>query len=301
MKDQTTDLSAKLALIEGAVNSGLVGEDSTLGLVRKAIEALNATAGTANDKLDAIEDAIGSGLSGLTTKMEAIREALAKGLINITDKQDLILKALNSASTHTFTEDELLEVGDDYLLVDAAFWEANHENYEVVRKLKELIKLSVPHKYKFWIKLPSGKYPISGSEDTSFYGPLYTEGGIMKDIMNSGEVILAVDCDSYLNPKWHTVNGHKCYYLKKVHKGCRYNFVVKVGERAAGKKLKVEGMNSKDRFIQVTYAQVGECIEYWHRSDAVKTRTGVWGFQELQYYPYQYPDNSVEFIIVEDN
>ena len=35
VKDQTTDLSAKLALIEGAVNSGLVGEDSTLGLVRK--------------------------------------------------------------------------------------------------------------------------------------------------------------------------------------------------------------------------------------------------------------------------
>ena len=60
-------------------------------------------------------------------------------------------------------------------------------------------------------------------------------------------------------------------------------------------------MNSNDRFIQVTYAQVGECIEYWHRSDAVKTRTGVWGFQELQYYPYRYPDNSVEFIIVEDN
>ena len=274
---------------------------STLGLVKKAIDALNATAGTANDKLDAIKNAIDSPTSGLNVKLEAIEEALSQGLIDVTKKQDLILAALNSASTYHFTDDELLEKGQDYLLVDAAFWEANHENYEVVRKLKELIKLSVPHKYKFWIKLPSGKYPISGSEDTSFYGPLYTEGGIMKGIMNSGEVILAVDCDSYLNPKWHTVNGHKCYYLKKVHKGCRYNFVVKVGERAAGKKLKVEGMNSKDRFIQVTYAQVGECIEYWHRSDAVKTRTGVWGFQELQYYPYQYPDNSVEFIIVEDN
>lgn len=301
VKDQTMDLSAKLALIEGAVNSGLVGEDSTLGLVKKAIDALNATAGTGNDKLDAIKNAIDSPTSGLNVKLEAIEEALSQGLIDVTKKQDLILAALNSASTYHFTDDELLEKGQDYLLVDAAFWEANHENYEVVRKLKELIKLSVPHKYKFWIKLPSGKYPISGSEDTSFYGPLYTEGGIMKDIMNSGEVILAVDCDSYLDPKWHTVNGHKCYYLKKVHKGCRYNFVVKVGERAAGKKLKVEGMNSKDRFIQVTYAQVGECIEYWHRSDAVKTRTGVWGFQELQYYPYQYPDNSVEFIIVEDN
>ena len=301
IESQTNTLSGKLAAIQGSLDAGLVGEDSTLGLVKKAIDALNATAGTANDKLDAIKNAIDSPTSGLNVKLEAIEEALSQGLIDVTKKQDLILAALNSASTYHFTDDELLEKGQDYLLVDAAFWEANHENYEVVRKLKELIKLSVPHKYKFWIKLPSGKYPISGSEDTSFYGPLYTEGGIMKDIMNSGEVILAVDCDSYLNPKWHTVNGHKCYYLKKVHKGCRYNFVVKVGERAAGKKLKVEGMNSKDRFIQVTYAQVGECIEYWHRSDAVKTRTGVWGFQELQYYPYQYPDNSVEFIIVEDN
>ena len=301
IESQTNTLSGKLAAIQGSLDAGLVGEDSTLGLVKKAIDALNATAGTANDKLDAIKNAIDSPTSGLNVKLEAIEEALSQGLIDVTKKQDLILAALNSASTYHFTDDELLEKGQDYLLVDAAFWEANHENYEVVRKLKELIKLSVPHKYKFWIKLPSGKYPISGSEDTSFYGPLYTEGGIMKDIMNSGEVILAVDCDSYLNPKWHTVNGHKCYYLKKVHKGCRYNFVVKVGERAAGKKLKVEGMNSNDRFIQVTYAQVGECIEYWHRSDAVKTRTGVWGFQELQYYPYRYPDNSVEFIIVEDN
>ena len=303
VKDQTTDLSAKLALIEGAVNSGLVGEDSTLGLVRKAIEALNATAGTANDKLDAIEDAIGSGLSGLTTKMEAIREALAKGLINITDKQDLILKALNSASTYYFTKDELLEVGDDYLYVDAAFWNANHENYEVVRALKDLIPLSLPHRYKFWWRQDSGRYSLSGSETTSFYGPLYTEGGILNSITDWDGVILAVYIGQhYVNPDPVHVdrNGHSCYYIKKVHKNCSYCFWVKIGERAAGKNLKVQDMIGADSFRKIRRPD-GDYIEYIHKSTAIKSTSGVWGFRGLKYFPNQYPDNSVEFIIVEDN
>lgn len=303
VKDQTMDLSAKLALIEGAVNSGLVGEDSTLGLVRKAIEALNATAGTANDKLDAIEDAIGSGLSGLTTKMEAIREALAKGLINITEKQDLILTALNSASTYYFTKDELLEVGDDYLYVDAAFWNANHENYEVVRALKDLIPLSLPHKYKFWWKQASGRYPLSGSETTSFYGPLYTEGGMLNSIIDWDGVILAVYIGQhYVNPDPVHIdrNGHSCYYIKKVHKNCSYCFWVKIGERAAGKNLKVQDMIGADSFRKIRRPD-GDYIEYVHKSTAIKSTSGVWGFRGLKYYPSQYPDNSVEFIIVEDN
>lgn len=303
VKDQATDLSAKLALIEGAVNSGLVGEDSTLGLVRKAIEALNATAGTANDKLDAIEDAIGSGLSGLTTKMEAIREALAKGLINITDKQDLILKALNSASTYHFTKDELLEVGDDYLYVDAAFWNANHENYEVVRALKDLIPLSLPHRYKFWWRQASGRYPLSGSETTSFYGPLYTKGGMLNSTIDWDGVILAVYIGQhYVNPDpvYVVINGHSCYYIKKVHKKCSYCFWVKIGERAAGKNLKVQDMIGADFFRRIGRPD-GAYIEYIHESTAIKSTSGVWGFRGLKYFPNQIPDNSVEFIIVEDN
>ena len=297
VKDQTTDLSAKLALIEGAVNSGLVGEDSTLGLVQKAIDALNATAGTANDKLDAIEDAIGSRLSGLTTKMEAIREALAKGLINITDKQDLILKALNSASTHTFTEDELLEVGDDYLLVDAAFWNANHENYEVVRALKDLIPLSLPHRYKFWWRQDSGKYPFSDSETTSFYGPRWSKDGIMYAILGMSELILAIDIPrGYIAPSYTYIDGHLCYYMKKVYKSAYYNFRVGIGKRAVGKNIKMESIGSEDTF------RVGsDAIFLSHWTEAIKASTGVWGFHGLEYNPYYFPDNSVEFIIVEDN
>ena len=302
VKDQTTDLSAKLALIEGAVNSGLVGEDSTLGLVRKAIEALNATAGTDNDKLDAISEAVNSQLSSLTTKMDAIREALEQGLIDVTQKQDLILKAINSASTYHFTKDELLEVGDDYLYVDDAFWVANHENYEVVRALKDLIPLSLTHRYKFWWRQDSGKYPLSGSETTSFYGPLYTEGGILNSIIDRDGVILAVYIgQNYVNPDpVHTnINGHSCYYIKKVHKNCSYRFWVKIGERAAGKNLKVQDMIGADSFRKIRRPD-GDYIEYIHKSTAIKSTSGVWGFRGL-YYPNQYPDNSVEFIIVEDN
>ena len=301
VKDQTTDLSAKLALIEGAVNSGLVGEDSTLGLVQKAIDALNATAGTANDKLDAIKNAIDSPTSGLNVKLEAIEEALSQGLIDVTKKQDLILAAINSASTYHFTDDELLEKGQDYLLVDAAFWEANHENYEVVRKLKELIKLSVPHKYKFWWQQASGKYAFSGYEPTSFYGPLWSEGGILNGIAGSSGVILAADLGrTGASPSFDRKNGHTCYYLKKVHKSCQYYFHVKVGDRADGKKLKVKDMNDRDAFRVLPRAD-GDYLEYVHWTEAVKSTTGVWGFNNLKYLANLIPDNSVEFILVEDN
>ena len=297
VKDQTTDLSAKLALIEGAVNSGLVGEDSTLGLVKKAIDALNATAGTANDKLDAIKDAIESPTSGLNVKLDAIREAVAKGLFSVTEKQDLILTALNSASTYHFTKDELLEVGDDYLYVDAAFWNANHENYEVVRALKELIPLSLPHKYKFWWKQDSGKYPFSDSEDTSFYGPRWSTGGIMYAILGTSELILAIDIQPGYTAPWYTTkNAHICYYMKKVYKSAYYNFRVGIGKRAAGKNIKMESKGQRD-----TFRVTSDAIYLEHWTEAIKASTGVLGFRGLQYYPNQYPDNSVEFIIVEDN
>lgn len=304
IKDQTFDLNTKLGLIEEAVNSGLVGEDSTLALVKKAIEALNATAGTANDKLNAIKEAIDSPTFGLNVKLEAIKEAVAQGLANLTEKQELILEALNSSSTHTFTKDELLEVGDDYLLVDNAFWDANHENYEVVRALKDLIPLSLPHKYKFYYQLSSGKYPVSGSEPTSFYGPLYTEGGILNDIkFNEEGVILAVyiNADSVNpDPAFSSLNGHTCYYIKKVNKNCTYQFWVKIGDRAAGKNLKVKDMNASDTFSKIKKPD-GDYIEYNHASKAIKATTGVWGFRGLRYTPNNSSDNSVEFIIVEDN
>ena len=299
IESQTNTLSGKLAAIQGSLDAGLVGEDSTLGLVKKSIDALNATAGTANDKLDAIKNAIDSPTSGLNVKLEAIEEALSQGLIDVTKKQDLILAALNSASTYHFTKDELLEVGDDYLYVDDAFWVANHENYEVVRALKDLIPLSLPHRYKFWWRQDSGKYPLSGSETTSFYGPLYTEGGILDRIIDWDGVILAVHIgQNYVNPDpVHTnINGHSCYYIKKVHKNCSYCFWVKIGERAAGKNLKVQDMIGADSFRR----HDGDYIEYIHKSTAIKSTSGVWGFRGL-YYPNQYPDNSVEFIIVEDN
>lgn len=295
---QTNTLSEKLAAIEGAIQSGLVGEDSTLGLVKKAIDALNATAGTANDKLDAISEAVNSQLSSLTTKMDAIREALEQGLIDVTQKQDLILAALNSTSTYHFTKDELLEVGDDYLMVDADFWNANHENYEMVRALKELIPLSLPHRYKFYWEQASGRYAFSDSETTSFYGPLWSKDGIMYAILGTSELILAIDIQPGYTAPWYTsIDGHICYYMKKVYKSAYYNFRVQIGSRAAGKNIKMkEPLGKRD-----TFRIASDEIKLEHWTEAIKASTGVWGFSGLKYNPYSYPDNSVQFIIVEDN
>ena len=299
---ESAKLSDKLALIKGAVDAGLVGEDSTLGLVKAAIDALNSSAATANKKLDDLKEAINSPLSGLNVKLEAIKQAVADGMVDITEKQDLILTALNSVSSYTFTKDEVLEVGDDYLLVDAAFYDSNYENYEMVRVLKDLIPLSLPKKYKFWFRQTSGKYPLSDYEPTSFYGPLYEEGGILSGISGSTGIILAVDLNPNTGstPAYREMNGHTCYYIKKVHKNCNYIFRVKIGSRAAGKKLKVLDMSSADMFRQIPMTD-GEYLEYDHRSDAKKTTIGFWGFVELEYLPKQYKDHSKEFFVVEDN
>ena len=295
---QSATLSDKLTLIKGAVDAGLVGENSTLGLVKKAIDALNSTAGTANEKLDAIKEAITSPSSGLNVKLEAIKEAVEQGLVDVTAKQDLILAAINSSSSYSFTKDELLEVGNDYLLVDEAFWNANHQNYEMVRALKDLIPLSLPTKYKFYFKQESGKYPLSGYEDTSFYGPLYEEGKILRVIQSSSELILAVNLQTESNdPNLISKNGHSCYFLKKVYRSCRYVFHVGIGGHATNKKLKMENMGSKDNF-----AVESEYIEYGFWSEAVATKLGVWGFSDLAYDPSgtSPTDHSKEFIIIED-
>lgn len=293
---QTATLSEKLALIKGAVDAGLVGDDSTLALVKAAIDALNSTAGTANEKLEAISAAISSSSSSLALKLEAIKQAVEQGVVDINAKQELILKALNSISSYSFTKDELVEVGDDYLLVDDAFWNANHQNYEMVRLLKDLVPLSLRTKYKFYWKQDSGIYPISDSEPTSFCGPLYEEGGILRAIQNSSEIILAADFQTGSNnPRTVSKEGHSCYYLKKVHRSCYYVFQVKIGSRAAGKKLKVESMGEKDKFTQGT-----DYIEYECWSEAVKAASGIWGFPDLEYLKGSKDDHSRKFIIVED-
>ena len=125
----------------------------------------------------------------------------------------------------------------------------------------------------------------------------------MNSIIDWDGVILAVYIgQNYVNPDpvYTNINGHSCYYIKKVHKNCSYRFWVKIGERAAGKSLKVQDMIGADSFRKIRRPD-GDYIEYIHKSTAIKSTSGVWGFRGLKYYPSQYPDNSVEFIIVEDN
>lgn len=123
----------------------------------------------------------------------------------------------------------------------------------------------------------------------------------MYAILGTSELILAIDIQPGYTAPWYTTkNAHICYYMKKVYKSAYYFFRVGIGKRAAGKNLKVQDMIGADSFRKIRIPD-GDYIEYVHKSTAIKASTGVLGFRGLQYYPNQYPDNSVEFIIVEDN
>ena len=275
--DQTGALSEKLAAIEGAVQSGLVGEDSTLGLVKKAIDALNSTAGTANEKLDAIKDAIDSPMSGLNVKLDAIKEAVAKGLASVTEKQDLILAALNSESSHNFTEDELIEVGNDHLYVDAYFWK-NHaqDDYEINKVLKKMLPLCFPGSFEFVYRKDGVDYPLSGNKEGSSFGRLYNKNS-HPSIDPLDELILAVSLREDGKPNVPPLNGHDCYCLQKVYKDAWYDFGVAKGGMAKDKELKCIVPASKDDSFG---RQNSTEIRYSVRLKAEK-KDGVFGFRGL--------------------
>ena len=275
--DQTGALSEKLAAIEGAIQGGLVGEDSTLGLVKKAIDALNATAGTANDKLDAIKDAIDSPMSGLNVKLDAIKEAVAKGLASVTEKQDLILAALNSESSHNFTEDELIEVGNDHLYVDAYFWK-NHaqDDYEINKVLKKMLPLCFPGSFEFVYRKDGVDYPLSGNKEGSSFGRLYNKNS-HPSIDPLDELILAVSLREDGKPNVSPLNGHDCYCLQKVYKDAWYDFGVAKGGMAKDKELKCIVPASKDDSFG---RQNSTEIRYSVRLKAEK-KDGVFGFRGL--------------------
>lgn len=220
----------------------------------------------------------------------------------------MLLKAVNSVSSYTFTEDELLEVGDNYMLVDAAFWDANHANQEVAKALKQLVPLSLPARYKFYYHMSTGKYPLSDSEPTSFYGPDLEKDGALTEIRNTGEAMLAVDLTDNGAPAYRTKDHHRCYLLKKTYKSFYGVFRVNKGQRAAGLDLKLEkikqvlkdketseSMGTNDKFTQTESE-----IVYEYRSEAEQTPTGVFGYKGLKYDNSRYGNTcrQIEFIFI---
>ena len=275
---QTNSLSEKLAAIEGAIQSGLVGEDSTLGLVKKAIDVLNATAGTANEKLEAIKSAIDSPTSGLNVKLEAIREAVAKGLASVTENQALILAALNSESPHNFTDDELVEIGDDHLYVDAYFWKNHAQNdYEINKVLKKMLPICFPGSFEFVYRKDGVDYPLSGNKESSSFGRFYNEYS-KPYLQPLDELILAVSLlDGTGKPDTKVKKGHDCYCLQKVYKDAWYDFALAKGGMAKDKELKCIVPASKDDSFG---RQSGTEIRYSVRLKAEK-KDGVFGFRGL--------------------
>lgn len=292
---QTLTITQQADILKKAYENGVLKYEELFG---KLFDQLGKIKESTEEKLDAIKGALETVNEDMKTKLNVINEAIKKGIVDVNAKQDLILTALNSLSSYKFTKDELLEVGDDYLLVHSLFWNKNFENYEVVRALMDLIPISLPARYKFWYRQESGKYPFDGSEPTSFYGPAITEGGIFNCVRGASDLFLAIDLEWNSGaPHYRSVGEYNCYLIKKVYKSGYAYFIVDKGDKTAGIKVKpMSSIPSGDTFND--YSNV---ITYEHRFEAEKGRTGVWGYRGLA--NGQFPGDKVkgvDFIFVKD-
>ena len=295
LENQTLTITEQADILKKAYENGVIKyEELFKMLLDRLVEIKDST----EAKLDAIKGALETENEDMKTKLDAINKAVNQGVVDINAKQDLILTALNSLSSYRFTKDELLEVGDDYVLVLATFWNSNFENYEVVRALMELIPTSLPARYKFWYHQASGKYPFSGRETTSFYGPAITEGGCLNTIRGESDLFLAIDLEWNSDaPRYRYVGLNTCYLLKKTYRRGYAYFVVDKGDKTAGINVKPESSIPGDDMFN-DYSNV---IVYEHRFAAEKGRTGVWGYRGLA--NGQIPGDtvkSVDFIFVKD-
>ena len=295
LDNQTLTITQQADILKKAYENGVIKYEE---LFERLLDRLGKIKESTEEKLDAIKEALETGNDTMKTKLDAINKAINKGIVDINAKQDLILTALNSLSSYRFTKDELLEVGDDYVLVLATFWDSNFENYEVVRALMELIPTSLPARYKFWYHQASGKYPFSGRETTSFYGPAITEGGCLNTIRGESDLFLAIDLEWNSDaPRYRYVGLNTCYLLKKTYRRGYAYFVVDKGDKTAGIKVKPESSIPSDDMFN-DYSNV---IVYEHRFAAEKGRTGVWGYRGLA--NGQFPGDKVkgvDFIFVKD-
>ena len=88
-------LSAKLALIEDALNTGLADNRQAIQLVQ---EMLTAMGGTIEEKLAAIEEAMKAQTSALETKLALVEAAVRSGFADSGGQQALLRQALASLS-----------------------------------------------------------------------------------------------------------------------------------------------------------------------------------------------------------
>lgn len=211
-------------------------------------------------------------------KLDAIREAVAKGLASVTEKQDLILAAINGVSSYTFTKEELIKVEDNHLFVEQTFWNANHDNYEVVRVLMQLIPLSLPYTYKFVYKKDGAEYPLSGEDATSTYGPLYKTGGIFYGFRTTGDLFLAADLLANGSLCIRSIGPYGCYVLTKTYKKAWCVFSVGKGKAVAGRDLKPQS-SSPLLFDQSIWN-----VNYEFIFEAEKSSNDIFGYREMTQY-----------------
>ena len=93
VRDANQSVSAKLALVEEALNSGLASNQQAIQLLQEMIKALE---GNSLEKLLAIEGAIKSQTTGLETKLALVEAAVQGGFADASQSQALLAEALET-------------------------------------------------------------------------------------------------------------------------------------------------------------------------------------------------------------
>lgn len=188
-------------------------------------------------------------------------------------------------SPYHFTKDELVDVGEDYVLVEWNFWANKRNNGDVQRELMRLVPLCLPASYKFVYEKDGVEYPLTGEESTSSYGPVYiADNQDVQLAVNTWDLpILAMDMATDKDPNRVYVGGYRCILLKKVYPKSYNIFTIKKGGMAVGSKLKIKSQNGADGWI-IGYDD--DSITYRIDENAIKSTNfyDALGFKQLSNY-----------------
>ena len=123
---QTTSIASRLSLLEAAVQDGLIGDKDAQDTIWGIIEKLGATA---EERLQAIAQLVGSQSASLAAKLDLIDAALASKLAGIQDALSLIDQALKTldgsieeklAAVETAIQNQLTGLSSKLSLIEAA-------------------------------------------------------------------------------------------------------------------------------------------------------------------------------------
>jgi len=139
-------LSERMALLEGALESGLADSQAAVTLVRQAVETMG---GSLEDKLVALEEAVKSQTTSLETKLAIIEAAMNAGFADEQAQQVLLQEAIASmggsleekmAALETAMKNEMTGLETKMDLMETAVQNGLADNQAAQELLKEAVE-----------------------------------------------------------------------------------------------------------------------------------------------------------------